>query len=100
VTGAMTDVARVVVAAECVGAKVALDGAQGAPHGPFDVRQAGIDFYAFSGHKTYGPTGIGVLWGREDLLEAMPLTRRYLMGDIFSTIAGGGQRPLIFGYSH
>jgi cysteine desulfurase/selenocysteine lyase len=49
-----------------------LDGAQRAPHGPLDLRQLGVDFYVFSGHKTYGPTGIGVLWGRRDLLESMP----------------------------
>jgi cysteine desulfurase/selenocysteine lyase len=61
-----------VAAARGVGAKVLLDGAQRAPHGPLDVRKLGIDFYAFSGHKTYGPTGIGVLWGRRELLEAVP----------------------------
>jgi cysteine desulfurase/selenocysteine lyase len=72
VTGAITDVARVVAAARAVGAKVMLDGAQRAPHGPLDMRRLGVDFYAFSGHKTYGPTGIGVLWGRRKLLEAMP----------------------------
>jgi cysteine desulfurase / selenocysteine lyase len=72
VTGAMTDVARVVAAARRIGARVLLDGAQRTPHGPVDVRKLGVDFYAFSGHKTYGPTGIGVLWGRRDLLAAMP----------------------------
>jgi len=72
VTGAMTDVARVTAAARAVGAKIMLDGAQRAPHGPIDLRQLDIDFYAFSGHKMYGPTGIGVLWGRGELLEAMP----------------------------
>ncbi len=72
VTGAVTDVARVVTAAAAVGAKVLLDGAQRAPHGPLDVGELGVDFYAFSGHKTYGPTGIGVLWGRRDRLDAMP----------------------------
>ena len=51
---------------------MALDGAQRAPHGPLDVQKLGVDFYAFSGHKTYGPTGIGVLWGRGDLLADMP----------------------------
>jgi cysteine desulfurase/selenocysteine lyase len=72
VTGALTDVARVVAAARAAGAKVMLDGAQRAPHGPLDVRKLDVDFYAFSGHKTYGPTGIGVLWGRRELLESMP----------------------------
>jgi cysteine desulfurase / selenocysteine lyase len=72
VTGALTDVARVVKAARAVGAMIMLDGAQRAPHGPIDVRALGIDFYVFSGHKTYGPTGIGVLWGRRELLNAMP----------------------------
>ena len=72
VTGALTDVGRVVAAARAVGAKVMLDGAQRAPHGPLDLRNLDVDFYAFSGHKTYGPTGIGVLWGRRELLELMP----------------------------
>jgi cysteine desulfurase / selenocysteine lyase len=72
VTGAITDVATVVAAARAVGAAVALDGAQAAPHGPLDMRTLGCDFYAFSGHKTFGPTGIGVLWGRGELLSTMP----------------------------
>ena len=72
VTGALTDVARIVKAAGAVGARVMLDGAQRAPHGPLDVQALDIDFYAFSGHKTYGPTGIGVLWGRRELLSSMP----------------------------
>ncbi|MCW5730186.1 MAG: SufS family cysteine desulfurase [Alphaproteobacteria bacterium] len=72
VTGAETDVARVVAAAGAVGARVFLDGAQRAPHGPLDVRGLGIDFYACSGHKMFGPNGIGVLWGRKELLETMP----------------------------
>ena len=72
VTGSLTDVARVAAAARHVGAKILLDGAQRAPHGPLDMRRLDVDFYAFSGHKTYGPTGIGVLWGRRELLEALP----------------------------
>ncbi len=72
VTGALTDVAQVVSAARAVGARVMLDGAQRAPHGPLDVQALDIDFYAFSGHKTFGPTGIGVLWGRREWLDAMP----------------------------
>jgi cysteine desulfurase / selenocysteine lyase len=72
VTGALTDVGRVVAAVRAVGAKVMLDGAQRAPHGPLDLRNLDVDFYVFSGHKTYGPTGIGVLWGRREILEMMP----------------------------
>ena len=55
-----------------VGALVAIDGAQAVPHLPVDVEAIGCDFYAFSGHKAMAPTGSGVLWGRRELLEAMP----------------------------
>jgi cysteine desulfurase/selenocysteine lyase len=72
VTGALVDVRAVVAAAKAVGAKVMLDGAQRAPHGPLDLPSLGIDFYAFAGHKAYGPNGIGVLWARPEILEAMP----------------------------
>lgn len=72
VTGAATDVGRIVAAARAVGAKVLLDGAQRAPHGPVDVRSLDIDFYALSSHKMFGPNGVGVLWARRELLEAMP----------------------------
>jgi cysteine desulfurase/selenocysteine lyase len=87
VTGAVTDVARVVQAARAVGAKVMLDGAQRAPHGPVDVQELGIDFYAFSGHKTFGPTGIGVLWGRREWLQAMPpfMTGGQMIADVTLT---------------
>ena len=60
------------LAAHAVGAVVAVDGCQGIVHGGANVREMGCDFYAFSGHKLYGPTGIGVLYGRRELLEAMP----------------------------
>jgi len=72
VTGAVTDVAPVVEAARAVGALVLLDGAQAVPHGPVDVRALGVDLYAFSGHKMYAPNGIGVLWGKKDVLALMP----------------------------
>jgi cysteine desulfurase/selenocysteine lyase len=72
VTGALTDVAAVVAAARAVDARVLLDGAQRVQHGPIDVQALGVDFYAFSGHKCYGPGGIGVLWGRAPVLDAMP----------------------------
>jgi len=72
VTGAVTDVARVVDAAQSVGAEVLLDGAQMVPHGPLDLAALGVGFYCFSGHKMFGPNGIGVLCGRSDLLADMP----------------------------
>ncbi len=72
VTGAVTDVAPVVAAARTVGARVLLDGAQRTPHGPLDLPGLGIDFYAFSGHKMFGPTGIGCLWAKKELLASMP----------------------------
>jgi cysteine desulfurase/selenocysteine lyase len=70
--GTINPVKRIVASAHANGSLVLVDGAQGAPHLPIDVQDLGCDFYAFSGHKVYGPTGIGVLWGREALLEAMP----------------------------
>jgi cysteine desulfurase/selenocysteine lyase len=72
VTGAWTDVAAVVAAARAVGAHVLLDGAQAVQHGPQDVQALGVDFFAFSGHKAFAPNGIGVLWGRGDLLAGLP----------------------------
>ncbi len=72
VTGALLDVRAVVAAAKSVGARVMLDGAQRAPHGPLDLPSLGIDFYVFAGHKAYGPNGIGILWGKPELLDAMP----------------------------
>ena len=59
-------------AAKAAGATVLVDGAQGAPHQGIDVQETGCDFYAFSGHKMCGPTGIGILYGREELLDQMP----------------------------
>jgi len=72
VTGAITDVARLRSFCDATGALLVLDGAQRAAHGPIDVQALGCDLYAFSGHKCFGPTGIGVLWGRYDLLDAAP----------------------------
>ena len=70
--GTINPVQRMVQMAHDAGAVVLIDGAQAVPHGPVDVIELDCDFYAFSGHKLYGPTGIGVLFGRESLLEAMP----------------------------
>ncbi|MFN3600607.1 MAG: cysteine desulfurase [Dietzia sp.] len=72
VTGAVTDVARVVESAHRVGALVVLDACQSVPHMAVDFHGLGVDFAAFSGHKMLGPTGIGVLYGRRELLRAMP----------------------------
>lgn len=70
--GTITPLERIVPAAHAAGAVVLVDGAQGIPHLPVDVRALDVDFYAFSGHKMLGPTGIGVLYGKRSLLEAMP----------------------------
>ena len=70
--GTILPVKKIVDAAHAQGAVVLVDGAQAVPHSHVDVRALGCDFYAFSGHKLYGPTGIGVLYGREELLQAMP----------------------------
>lgn len=72
VTGTLTPVRELTEAAHAAGAVVALDACQYVPHLATDVADLGVDFAAFSGHKMCGPTGIGVLWGREELLEAMP----------------------------
>jgi cysteine desulfurase/selenocysteine lyase len=70
--GTIVPVKQVIAMARRVGAKVLLDGAQAVPHVAVDVRGLDCDFYAFSGHKLYCPTGIGVLYGKAALLEAMP----------------------------
>ena len=70
--GTRPDLRRVIDAARAAGAVTVVDGCQGIVHGGVDVGALGCDFYAFSGHKLYGPTGIGVLYGRRELLERMP----------------------------
>lgn len=71
VLGTLNPVAEIAKAAKEKGALVVVDGAQSAPHLPVDVKGLGADFFAFSGHKMCGPTGIGVLWGRYEILEQM-----------------------------
>ena len=70
--GTINPVERIVELANARGIPVLVDGAQALPHVPVDVQAIGCDFYAFSGHKMYGPTGIGALWAREATLDAMP----------------------------
>lgn len=70
--GTVNPVSEICELAKTVGAKVLIDGAQAVAHWPVDVQTLGCDFYAFSAHKLFGPTGMGALWGREELLEAMP----------------------------
>lgn len=69
--GTINPVGEIISRSHAAGAKVILDGAQAAPHHKIDVQQLDCDFLAFSGHKMYGPTGIGVLWAKENLLEMM-----------------------------
>ncbi len=70
--GTLHPVKEIIAKAHNVGAKVLIDGAQAAPHMKVDVRDLQCDFYVFSGHKLYGPTGIGILYGKKELLDAMP----------------------------
>ncbi len=70
--GTINPVRELVAEARSAGAIVLVDGAQAVPHLPVNVRDLGCDLYAFSGHKVYGPTGIGALWARRELLEEMP----------------------------
>jgi len=72
VLGSVLDAKRAAALAHAVGAKLLIDGCQAVPRLPVNVADLDCDFYVFSGHKLYGPTGIGVLWGRYDLLDAMP----------------------------
>jgi cysteine desulfurase/selenocysteine lyase len=70
--GTVNDVAEIVRRAKAVGALTVLDAAQSVPHMPVDVTKLGVDLLAFTGHKLLGPTGVGVLWGRNALLSSMP----------------------------
>ncbi|MEE2775591.1 MAG: cysteine desulfurase [Acidobacteriota bacterium] len=70
--GTLNPVREMADLAHAVGAVVFVDGAQAAPHTPLDVEALGCDFYTFSGHKAFGPSGVGILWGKTALLEAMP----------------------------
>jgi cysteine desulfurase/selenocysteine lyase len=97
VLGTINPVARIAEMAHAVGALVVLDACQSVPHMPVDVAALGADFLAFSGHKMLGPTGVGCLWGRADLLAEMPpmLTGGSMIEQVFmdhSTFAAPPQR--------
>ena len=85
VLGTVTPAARIAAMAHSAGAKVLFDGSQAVVHRAVDVQAIGADFYVFTGHKLYGPTGIGVLWGRRELLDAMPPMMGG--GDMISTVS-------------
>jgi cysteine desulfurase/selenocysteine lyase len=86
--GTINPVKKITALAHSVGAKVVIDGAQSAPHFHVDVQELDCDFFAFSGHKIYGPTGIGVLYGKEELLEVMPPYQGG--GDMISNVSWAG----------
>ena len=73
--GTINPMEQIIEMAHARGVPVLVDGAQSAPHMPIDVQKLDCDFFVFSGHKVYGPTGIGALYGKMDLLESMPPTR-------------------------
>ena len=83
--GTIIDIPRIVAEAKKVGAAVLVDGAQWVGHSPVDVQALGVDFYVFSGHKLFGPTGVGVLWGKRDWLDKMPPYQSG--GDMIKTVS-------------
>jgi cysteine desulfurase/selenocysteine lyase len=98
VLGTINPLAEIVAAAHAVGAVVVLDACQSVPHMKVDVAQLGVDFLAFSGHKTVGPTGVGVMWGRSALLEELPpfLTGGSMIADVSMTTATWAPAPAKF----
>lgn len=93
--GTVNPVAQICVKAKQKGAWVLVDGAQGIAHGNVDVQEIGCDFYAFSGHKLFGPTGVGVLWGRKEILESWPVwqTGGEMIADVEYQSATWGNLP-------
>jgi cysteine desulfurase/selenocysteine lyase len=83
--GTVNPIKEIIAKAHSHNVKVLIDGAQGIKHGVVDVQALDADFYAFSGHKLYGPTGIGVLYGKEDLLEQLPPWQGG--GDMIATVS-------------
>ena len=93
--GTVNPIVEITQKAKQQGAWVLIDGAQGIAHGSVDVQAIGCDFYAFSGHKLFGPTGIGVLWGRKELLETWPVwqTGGEMIADVDYQEATWGKLP-------
>jgi cysteine desulfurase/selenocysteine lyase len=98
VLGTINPLTEIVSAAHAVGAVVVLDACQSVPHMKVDVAELGIDFLAFSGHKTVGPTGVGIMWGRSALLEELPpfLTGGSMIADVSMTTATWAPAPAKF----
>ena len=96
--GTINPVAELARRAHDVGAVIVVDGAQSVPHLPVHVREAGIDFLAFSGHKIYGPSGVGILYGRRELLDAMPpfLGGGHMIDRVYTTHATWSEPPAKF----
>ena len=100
VLGTITPVAEVARLAHQAGAVVLVDGAQSVPHLPVDVQALGCDFFALSSHKMLGPTGVGALWGRRELLDAMPpfLAGGSMIGEVqWTTLHLGPPAPEVRG---
>lgn len=98
VLGTINPLSEIVAAAHAVGAVVVLDACQSVPHMKVDVTELDIDFLAFSGHKSVGPTGVGVMWGRSALLEELPpfLTGGSMIADVSMTTATWAPAPAKF----
>lgn len=98
VLGTINPLSQIVLAAHAVGAVVVLDACQSVPHMKVDVKELDVDFLAFSGHKTVGPTGVGIMWGRSALLEELPpfLTGGSMIADVSMTTATWAPAPAKF----
>ena len=98
VLGTINPLTEIVAAAHAVGAVAVLDACQSVPHMKVDVAQLDVDFLAFSGHKTVGPTGVGIMWGRSALLEELPpfLTGGSMIADVSMTTATWAPAPAKF----
>jgi cysteine desulfurase/selenocysteine lyase len=98
VLGTINPMDEIAIAAHAVGAVVVLDACQSVPHMKVDVSQLGVDFLTFSGHKTVGPTGVGIMWGRSALLEELPpfLTGGSMIADVSMTTATWAPAPAKF----